>query len=415
MDLMNLITGGAQPQPSFDERYGAPPAQPDIENLLRAIAMQRMQGAEAQQMPEPAPFAPPMPAPYQETGWGSLPSHSAYNRKVREGFDALEPPAPDAPLSDGPQVFGLRARSPNDIPLLRPDPRETGDINVTSQRVIRAPDAAPEFPIGAPMQAQPSMQDMLPTARDRTLKNALSGFAAGVAKMPGNTRGSALGRGFGGAVAGADAAERVDFDESVKALEQVRRAAALGDEGAYKSALADYYRAYAAKMRAEIGPDGQRVAGAAKSSAQERMRDWVIDQYKAENGGKKPTLEQLNILLKDPNAQRRFQQQLELADIREAGANARSAARTDSQNFRRDAPSVTDRFQQNRGMVTGKKGEQAAPAEKPAEIDMKGNGSQANPYKPTSDAEYNDMPVGTYYQHPSDPPGKLRIKGKGPA
>lgn len=409
MDLMSLITGGAQPQPGFDERFGAQQANPNLENLLRAIAMQKMQAEpQPQGWPEAAPaagFQPggmPQMMPDMSMAGGPGPAPSA----------PIAPPMPPVIDENGIDAFSSRKAT---VPLPRPDPRDAMAAD-TGGQIIRAPGAPPEFPIGMPMQAQPSMQDMLPTGRDRTMKNALSGFAAGIAKMPGNTRGSALGRGFGGAVAGADAAENTDFDQSVKALDQVRKAAAEGDQVGYKNAMAQYYLALAAKYRAEIGPDGTKIAGASKSSGPERMRDWTIEQFKKENNGKEPTLEQLNTLMKNPALERRFQQQLELQDIRESGANARSQARTDSQNFRRDAPSVTERFQQNRGMVTGKKpGEQAAPAEKPAEIDMRGNGSQANPYKPTSDTEYNDMPVGTYYQHPSDPPGKLRIKGKGPA
>lgn len=387
MDMMSLITGGAQPQ--FDERFGAPQADPNLENLLRAIAMQKMQ-------------AEPVPQAWPDAGVSIGFQNGAIPQPIPNGPVAGPAPSPDLPA----------AVPPNDGMF------PTDFSGSPRQKIIRAPDAAPDFPIGMPMQAQPSMQDMVPSRGNRTMNNLVSGFGSGIAKMPGNTRGAAIGRGFGGATAGYDAAEKEDFNEDIKLLDTIKKAALSGDEQAYKSALAQYYQAYAAKMRAEIGPDGQRVAGTTKLSAPERMRDWIIERYKAENNGKEPSLEQLNILMKNPTLERRFQQQLELSDIREAGANARSQARTDSQNFRRDAPDVNQRFQQNRGMVTGRKpAEQPLdqPAQKPAEIKFPGNGSQASPYKPAAEADYNEIPVGSYYQHPADPPGKLRIKGKGPA
>lgn len=50
----------------------------------------------------------------------------------------------------------------------------------------------------------------------------------------------------------------------------------------------------------------------------------------------------------------------------------------------------------------------APAAQKPAEISMRGKGTQDTPYEPTTQAEYDEIEAGTYYIHPSD--GRLRLK-----
>lgn len=419
MDLMQLITGGASPliqdesiAARSDPSSAAPPMNPNLDALLRAIAMQKMRveppqqgwpeaaasagfpgGADPQTMPPVAamPTVPPQAATRGMTG-------------VPVDDSGLPPPARMPVLDEnGMDAFSSRNATPGGVPLPRSRPTDGADL---------PENAAPAMGFNLPITGMPqqSMQDMLPTRGDRTLRNALSAFGAGIAKIPGNSKGAAIGRGFGGAVAGGDAAETADFDKGVKALEQIRRSMAEGDQAGYKSALAQYYLAYADKMRKEMNaPPG---TGPTKSSAQERMRDWTIERFKAENDGREPTLEQLNTLLRNPGLQQRFQQQMELEDVRQAGANARAQSRTDSQNFTRNPPSVSERFQQNRGMVTGRKpGDQpaapAAPAEKPGEISMQGNGSQASPYRPSTQAEYDEMPSGTYY---TTPDGTLKRK-----
>lgn len=52
----------------------------------------------------------------------------------------------------------------------------------------------------------------------------------------------------------------------------------------------------------------------------------------------------------------------------------------------------------------------AGVGDEPPMISMKGAGGQTDPYQPQSPDDYNEIPPGAYYQHPNDPPGKLRLK-----
>ncbi|WP_213287599.1 hypothetical protein [Bradyrhizobium sp. sGM-13] len=79
---------------------------------------------------------------------------------------------------------------------------------------------------------------------------------------------------------------------------------------------------------------------------------------------------------------------------------------------------LTEQKNQQAAVATNPKAAKAyamdkAPAEKPAaapgtEISMKGDGTQASPYAPTSKADYDEIESGTYYIHPST--GQLRLK-----
>jgi hypothetical protein len=79
---------------------------------------------------------------------------------------------------------------------------------------------------------------------------------------------------------------------------------------------------------------------------------------------------------------------------------------------------LTEQKNQQAAVAAGPKGMKQStmdktPAQKPApapgtEISMKGDGTQATPYAPTSKADYDQIESGTYYIHPST--GQLRLK-----
>lgn len=53
-----------------------------------------------------------------------------------------------------------------------------------------------------------------------------------------------------------------------------------------------------------------------------------------------------------------------------------------------------------------------APAPAAKSFSFKGSGTSQAPFQVKDANDYAEMPAGSYYQHPKDPPGKLRIKGE---
>jgi hypothetical protein len=378
MDLMGLITGGAQP--TFNERFDPNMPSGGLDEAIKLEALREAIGRiGAPLAPQMSP-AMPIEQPYREKGWGSLPSHSAYNRRVRDGHADVMPPAPAGPgipLSDGPMTdfSGTKAKA---------DPRKPfGDIADPAITGLPQPKQA------VPPSAWPSGQN--------TSGGFINALGAGMEGMDARFKGGAFGKGFGGAIAGAQKSDDRGFNRKLKVLDEMRKAAAVGDNDAYKAAMADYYRALAEDKRA--GLDGTKPTatkpGRVGSTGEERIAQRLQAEHLAKTGQTLPfetALERARQLGRTGRE--------DLGWEREAGRRAK-----DDPNFYTAPEDARRRARDDLNTVR----RPSRPAEQPLSQNRP-PAEAAAPPKATNYDEWAKLPAGTLYQHPDDPPGQLRRK-----
>lgn len=308
----------------------------------------------------------------------------------QEGAYGMTAPG-SAPMAFAPESGPPAGIDPSTIPMPRPRP----DVDVlTPQAVEAASRQPPQGPMGGlemlagadmgraggmPSRGGGLLQTLIGDPdRARSIKAALAG---GLAGMTGNTAGAAIGRGIGGGFQGAAKSEREDLNDRLSVLDRAIKARSSGTDEEYKGALTDYTRA-----RTNNALNGTTPTG--RGTVQSPFQKWA------------------EIERRSPNAQKRFLEQFGAGSptLRPEEAKARRQQADDAFKAWRDEAYRRAGIDPANPPKQDARNGAAAPAEN---MEMKGNGTNSEPYEPSSQDDYGEIPSGAYYRHPD---GSVRLK-----
>lgn len=316
-----------------------------------------------------APLKPP-PASFNDR-FNAHRSGTGHDGGVLEGMLRQEPPMPPA-LPPPAMPF-----NPSDPPMAAQPPM-AAPMGAPMQSPMMA---SPMSDVGASRRAGPEsapggglLSAFLPEGTDtRRITAALAGGFSGGNPDFGL---GALMKGAGGAMSGASKSDETDFDQQLKLLSQALKAQEAGDNASYKEAMTAYYKA--------LAQNGGSRRGAWNKPPEERARDGEVA---IERINKRLDLKQRAVADDYRLSPEQRQEKLDAIEQERAQAATRINKR-----FRLDAD--------------------GNPPEAGGEISMQGQGTPTAPYQPSTAQDYEEIPPGAHYIHPSD--GKVRRKGSGP-
>lgn len=217
------------------------------------------------------------------------------------------------------------------------------------------------------------------------MRRMLASLGGGLSTVTGNTAGGAFARGMGGGLKSGTAFDRSEADLALKELRAMQAAQAAGDNARYRAARANYYDIMA-RTKAE--------AASHPASPTHRQTQWDDPRFRFDKARTAISAADKaidNEFVNDPRA-RRF------ATPEEKKALASEIA----QRKRESRQYLQKQYQvQEDGTVPAATESEPPAAKNPGEISFKGNGTQADPYQPASKADYDDIPAGAYYRHPT--------------
>ncbi|HWW46328.1 MAG TPA: hypothetical protein VNZ94_00615 [Xanthobacteraceae bacterium] len=296
-------------------------------------------------------------------------------------------PTPSAAAGLPDAITGAAAPQgqPPEVPMPRPRPDGASQPTMDETTIGALQKAVPlgllpqYYPEERNKPSDGLLSAIIPDARMRGRLSAALG--AGLSSVDGRFGAGAFAKGMGGAMKGAGS-----FDKEQDEFDLKRKTA--GEESKSREIRNEYLKALTAKA-------GNAASAAGSPGRRQTMWDdprYRFDRARTAIASAHKDID--NQYVNDPRA-RRFSSPEEKKALADEIAKKKDEV---SRNLQR-------RYQ-----VTEDGEAPSAPAAKsaPPEISFKGNGTQATPYEPQSNADYDEIPSGAYYVHPSR---GLLIKG----
>lgn len=322
-------------------------------------------------------------------------------------------PADLAPPQQPATDFSSMNRAPEAVPLPQPRPNPGPPYqsaythgNPFAQPTIDdtmtgALNTAPSAPLSLAPPQQPMTPGTLPSKGDNfgllsmiapeftknnapAIGKAFASLGGGLSSVTGNTAGGAFARGMGGSLKSGTSYDKDTADRALKELKAMQEARAAGDNAKYKAALTNYYNVLTQAKETAA------AAGNAGGTPTRRQTQWDdprfrFDKFRTAAAASDKAID--NEFVNDPRA-RRFstpdEKKALKAEIVKRKQDARSELRQRYEVGSDDAPPANGGKEQN-----------------PGEISFKGNGTQGAPYQPATKADYDEIPSGAYYVHPT--------------
>lgn len=206
-------------------------------------------------------------------------------------------------------------------------------------------------------------------------------LGAGLSNVKGPGGAAQFAQGMGGGLKGATA---FDKDRDVMGLKRL----IAGDEANARSIRNKYLTALTAKAGASTNPDGTPTR---------RPTQWDDPRFrfdKARTAISNAHRDIDNKYVNDPRA-RRFA----TPEEKKALAEEIKREKEDVSRYLQERYQVQD---DSSPPASGRRrGAAATTGPAPAEIGFKGNGTKGDPYEPVSKADYDEIPTGAYYRHPT--------------